>query len=51
MSNVNIRRAVENIWANTTVYTPVVEVIVIAIQSINEAGRTDRIAHEKVKST
>jgi hypothetical protein len=34
MSNVNIRRAVENIRANTTVYTPIVEVIVNAIQAI-----------------
>ncbi|WP_257387810.1 ATP-binding protein [Tahibacter caeni] len=35
MSNVNIRRAVENIRANTTVYTPLVEVIVNAIQAID----------------
>lgn len=41
MSNVNIKRAVENIRANTTVYTPVVELIVNAIQAIDEAGRTD----------
>lgn len=41
MSNVNIKRAVENIRANTTVYTPVVEMIVNAIQAIDEAGRTD----------
>ena len=41
MSNVNIRRAVENIRANTTVYTPVVEMIVNAIQAIDESGRTD----------
>ena len=41
MSNVNIRRAVENIRANTTVYTPVVEMIVNAIQAIGEAGKTD----------
>ena len=36
MSNVNIRRAVENIRAVTTVYTPVVELIVNAIQAIDE---------------
>ena len=30
MSNINIKRAVENIRANTTVYTPVVEMIVNA---------------------
>ncbi len=41
MSNVNIKRAVENIRANTTVYTPVVEMIVNAIQAIDEAGKTD----------
>ena len=41
MSNVNIRRAVENIRASTTTYTPVVEMIVNAIQAIDESGRTD----------
>lgn len=41
MSNVNIRRAVENIRANTTVYTPIVEVVVNAIQAIESNGRTD----------
>ena len=40
MSNVNIKRAVENIRGNTTVYTPVVEVIVNAIQAIDESGQT-----------
>lgn len=39
MSNVNIKRAIENIRANTTVYTPIVEVVVNAIQAI-ECGRT-----------
>lgn len=41
MSNVNIKRAVENIRANTTVYTPIVEMVVNAIQAIDEAGKTD----------
>ena len=41
MSNVNIKRAVENIRANTTVYTPVVEMIVNAIQAIDETDRAD----------
>ena len=36
MSNVNIRRAVENIRANTTIYTPVVEMVVNGIQAIDE---------------
>ena len=40
MSNVNIKRAVENIRGNTTVYTPVVEAIVNAIQAIDESGQT-----------
>ncbi|MCA6116565.1 sensor histidine kinase [Bradyrhizobium sp. WSM 1738] len=34
MSNINIKRAVENIRSGTTVYTPVVELIVNAIQAI-----------------
>ena len=41
MSNVYIKRAIENIRANTTVYTPVVEIIVNAIQAIDESGRSD----------
>ena len=41
MSKLNIKRTVENIRANTTVYTPVVEMIVNAIQAIGEAGKTD----------
>jgi len=41
MSNVNIKRAIENIRANTTVYTPVVEMVVNAIQAIDESGRKD----------
>lgn len=41
MSNVNIKRAVENIRANTTVYTPIVEVVVNAIQAIETNGGAD----------
>lgn len=41
MSNVNIKRAVENIRANTTVYSPVVEMIVNGIQAIDVTGRQD----------
>ncbi|WP_299873305.1 ATP-binding protein [uncultured Sulfitobacter sp.] len=37
MSNINVRRAVENIRSGTNVYTPLVETIVNAIQAI-EAG-------------
>ena len=41
MSNVNIKRAVENIRSSTTVYTPVIEIIVNAIQAIEETERPD----------
>ena len=41
MSSVNISRAVDNIRANTTVYTPVVEMIVNGIQAIDELERSD----------
>ena len=41
MSNVNIKRAVENIRSGTTVYTPLVEVIVNAIQAIESKGASD----------
>lgn len=36
MSNVNIRRAVENIKSGINIYTPLVEVIVNAIQAIDD---------------
>jgi signal transduction histidine kinase len=41
MSNVNIRRAVENIRGTTNVYTPIVEIVVNAIQAIEATGRKD----------
>lgn len=41
MSNVNIKRAIENIRANTTIYTPVIEMTVNAIQAIDESDKTD----------
>ena len=41
MSKVNIKRTVENIRANTTVYSPIVESIVNAIQAIESTGRND----------
>ena len=41
MSKLNIRRTVENIRASTTVYSPIVEVVVNAIQSIESSGRQD----------
>ncbi len=41
MSNVIIMRAVDNIRSGTNVYTPLVEVVVNAIQAIEETGRSD----------
>lgn len=41
LSHINIKRVVENIRANTTVYTPVVEMIVNAIQAIDATARHD----------
>ena len=41
MSNINIKRAVENIRSNTNVHTPVVETIVNGIQAIDESKRND----------
>jgi len=43
MSNVNIKRAVENIRSGTTVYTPLVEVIVNAIQAIESKDASDGV--------
>lgn len=39
MNNVNIKRAVDNIQVNKTVYTPVIAMIVNGIQAIYEKGR------------
>jgi hypothetical protein len=51
MSNLNIRRAVENIRANTTAYTPVVETIVNAIQAIESTSRSNgKIAIRAIRS-
>lgn len=38
MSNVNVKRLVENIRSGTNVYTPLVELVVNAIQAIEEEG-------------
>lgn len=46
MSNVNIKRAVENIKSSTTVYTAIVEVIVNAIQAIEDKAN---ISEGKIK--
>ena len=49
MSKINIRRAIDNIRANTSVYTPVVELIVNAIQAIDERGRPDGVVSVRVQ--
>lgn len=41
MSNVNVGRAVENIRANTTVFTAIVEVVVNAIEAIDAKEQLD----------
>lgn len=38
MSNVNVKRLVENIRSGTNIYTPLVELIVNAIQAIDAKG-------------
>src|SRR5690625_1474923 len=38
MSNVIIKRAVENIRRGTSVYTPIIELVVNSIQAIEEKG-------------
>jgi hypothetical protein len=49
MSNVNIKRAVENIKSGTTVYTPVVELVVNAIQAIDAKMRKDGFVRITIK--
>lgn len=54
MSNLNIKRAVDNIRSGTSVYTPITEVVVNAIQAIEEKGIPDgyiEIRAERVKQT
>jgi hypothetical protein len=52
VSNLNIKGAVENIRANTTAYTPVVETIVNAIQAIESTGRGNgKITVRALRST
>ena len=49
MSNVNIQRAVENIRSTTTVFTPIVEVVVNAIDAIEAARQPAGIIHLRVR--
>ncbi|MEA5033542.1 MAG: ATP-binding protein [Sphaerochaeta sp.] len=43
MSNVNIKRAIENIRESTSVYTPIIEIVINAIQAIEETRRVDGV--------
>lgn len=38
MSTVNIKRAIENIRVNTSIYSPIVELVVNALQAIDDRG-------------
>ena len=49
MSNINIQRAIENIRSTTTVFTPVVEMVVNAIQAIEAAKQTNGLIHLRVR--
>jgi hypothetical protein len=47
MSNVNISRAIENIRGVTTIYTAIVEVVVNAIQAIDQKAPSDGLVRIK----
>lgn len=49
MSSINIKRAVENIRSTTTVFTPIVETVVNAIQAIEAASRSDGTVKLRVR--
>jgi hypothetical protein len=49
MSNINIERAVENIRTTTTVYTPIVEAVVNALQAIDAAKNSNGLVSLKVR--
>jgi hypothetical protein len=48
MSNVNVKRLVENIRSGTNVYTPLVELVVNAIQAIDAKGIPDGLVQIEV---
>ena len=48
MSNVNVKRLVENIRSGTNIYTPLVELIVNAIQAIEEMGAENGLVEIEV---
>ena len=49
MSNIHIQGVVENIRSMTTVYTPIVEIVVNAIQAIEAASISDGLVQIRVK--
>jgi hypothetical protein len=49
MSSVNIKRVVKNIQSNTTIYIPIVEMIINGIQAIADANRKDGTILVRVK--
>jgi DNA-binding transcriptional ArsR family regulator len=49
MSSINIKRAVENIKSTTTVFTPIVETVVNAIQAIEAAGISNGAVRLRVR--
>lgn len=48
MSNVNVRRLVDNIRSGTNIYTPLVELVVNAIQAIDEKGISNGLVEIEV---
>lgn len=48
MTNVNVKRLVENIRSGTNIYTPLVELVVNAIQAIDEKGIKDGLVEIEV---
>lgn len=48
MSNVNVRRLVENIRSGTNIYTPLVELVVNAIQAIDAKGTPNGLVEIEV---
>jgi hypothetical protein len=49
MSNINIQRAIENIRSTTTVFTPIVETVVNAIEAIEAADRKPGLVQLRVR--
>ena len=49
MSNINIQRAIENIRSTTTVFTPIVETVVNAIEAIEATPGTQGLVQIRVK--